>query len=166
MKTKKLTLTALLFALAIVLNFVESQFVIVPACPGIKLGLSNVVIMFALLFLDKKSAYLLSVLKALFSLVTRGAVAGLLSLSGGVFSLTVMVVILAFNKNASTALLSVTGALTHNLMQFTVVKFIYGSASFLPYLPLLIVSGVLFGVLNAVLLTTLAPSLKKIWRKE
>lgn len=166
MKTKKLTLTSLLFSVAIVLSILEGQFVIIPACPGIKLGLSNVAVMFTLLSVDKRTAYLISLLKALFSLITRGAVAGVLSLSGGLFSLTVIVLILFFFKNATLSSLSIFGALSHNLMQFTVVRFIYGGVSFLPYLPLLIVSGVLFGVLNAVLLKAVTPSLKKIWRKQ
>lgn len=166
MKTKKLTLTALLFSVAIVLSVVEGQFVIIPFCPGVKMGLSNVIVMFTLFCLDKKSAYIISILKGLFSLLTRGIVAGLLSLSGGVFSITVIVLILHLYKNSSLSFLSIIGALSHNLMQFSVVRVIYGGVSFLPYLPLLIVAGVLFGVLNAVLLTILTPNLKKIWRKE
>lgn len=166
MNTKKLTLSAMLSALAIVLSFIESQFVIVPACPGIKLGLSNTVVMFSLLTVDKKTALSVGILKALFAFATRGLMAGLLSLSGGIFSIVIMIIILSVNKSASTSFLSMAGALSHNLMQFTIVRFIYGGVSFTPYIPLLIVSGVLFGFMNAVLLHFLAPKIYKIGRKK
>ena len=62
--------------------------------PAIKLGLSNVVVMYALLFLRTRTALLLVVLKALFAFLTRGATAGFLSLCGGGLSLVVMLVLL------------------------------------------------------------------------
>lgn len=165
MKTKKLTVIALLSALALVLSFIEGQFIIFPACPGIKLGLSNIVVMFTLLTLDKKSAYGISAIKALFALATRGVMAGLLSLSGGVISITVILIILFFKKDASFSALSISGALFHNLAQFTLIRIVYGGASFLPYLPLLIASGTVFGIMNAILLKAVLPHLKKIYEK-
>ena len=162
MKTKKLTTIALLSSLALILGFIEGQFVIIPACPGIKLGLSNTAVMFTLLFMDKKSAYSIAVLKALFAFATRGIMAGILSLSGGLVSISVILIILLLNKNTSFASLSITGALFHNLAQFTVIHIVYRGASFLPYLPLLIVSGIVFGVMNALLLKTTFPYLKKV----
>lgn len=165
MDTKKLTLTSLLAALALVLSFIEGQFVIVPACPGVKLGLSNVAVMFSLIFVNKKTAFGIAVVKALFALATRGAMAGVLSLSGGVFSIAVISLLLLY-KGTSLSVVSLFGALSHNLAQFTLIRFVYGGVSFLPYLPLLIVSGVVFGIMNAILLKAVAPSLKKIWRKE
>ena len=62
--------------------------------PAIKLGLSNIVVMYALLFLRTRTALLLVVLKALFAFLTRGATAGFLSLCGGALSLAVMLVLL------------------------------------------------------------------------
>ena len=162
MKTKKLTLIALLFSIALVLSFIEGQFIIFPACPGIKLGLSNIAVMFALLSIDKKSAYAISLLKALFALATRGVMAGILSLSGGVISISIIILILFLREDASLSFLSISGALFHNLAQFTVIHLVYKGASFLPYLPLLIFSGIAFGIMNAVLLKAVFPYLKKI----
>ncbi len=163
MKIKRLTLTAVLFAVSLVLSFIENQFVIIPACPGVKLGLSNVAVMFALISIDRKTAFGMVVLKALFALLTRGVIAGALSLSGGIVSLLGVTLILLV-KNSSYSALGITGALLHNLAQYTVICFIYGGVSFIPYLPLLIVAGVTFGIVNGILLHAVTPSLSKIRR--
>ena len=162
-KTKKITLTALLSAVALVLSFIEGSFVFVPHCPGVKVGLSNIVIMFALFCINKKTAISICILKALFALLTRGATAGLLSLSGGIVSITIIIVVSALFNNVSTAVLSVLAALSHNLAQFAVISLIYAPTSMLPYLPLLIVSGIVFGVANAIFLHAIKPSLIKLW---
>lgn len=153
-------------ALALVLSFIENRFVILPACPGVKLGLANVAVMLSIFFISKKTAYGIVILKALFSLATRGVMAGVLSLSGGVASITLIIIVLSINKDASLSFLGVVGALCHNLIQFLVICFFYGGVSFLPYLPLLIVSGVLFGVVNAALLKALFPHFRKIMKSD
>lgn len=162
MNTKKLTLTALLAATALVLSFIEGSFVFVPQCPGVKVGLSNVAVMFALFFVNKRTAFSISILKALFALLTRGAMAGLLSLTGGVASIMIMILLSFIFKGASVACISVFAALTHNLAQFAVISVVYSPVSMLPYLPLLIVSGIIFGVANAVFLYGVRPALTRI----
>ena len=70
----------MLFALAIALSYLESLVSpLLGLMPAIKLGLSNIVVMYALLFLRTRTALLLVVLKALFAFLTRGATAGFLS---------------------------------------------------------------------------------------
>ena len=103
------------------------------------------------------------VLKGLFALLTRGVIAGALSLSGGLVSLLGVTLILII-KNTSYTILGITGALLHNLVQYIVICFIYGGVSFIPYLPLLIVSGTFFGIVNGILLHSVTPSLNKLRR--
>lgn len=160
--TKRLTLTALLCAVALVLSFIEGLFVFIPQCPGVKVGLSNIAVMFAVFCMDKKTAFSVSVLKSLFALLTRGAMAGLLSLAGGVASVIVMILLAKIFKGASVASISVFAALTHNLAQFAVISLVYAPASMLPYLPLLIISGIVFGVVNAVFLHGVRPALLRL----
>ena len=59
----------------------ESMVTIPGMLPGIRLGLSNLVTMYCLFFLGKGAGYTMAVMKSLFVLLTRGFVAGLLSLS-------------------------------------------------------------------------------------
>jgi len=166
MNTKKLTLTALLTATALVLSIVEGMFVFVPQCPGVKVGLSNIAVMFALFFLDKKTAFAIGFLKSFFALVTRGAMAGLLSLSGGISSIIVMIILISFTKDSSTSIVSIAAALTHNIAQFGVISIVYAPMSMLPYLPILIISGIVFGIANAVFLHAVTPALSKLGGKK
>ena len=48
MKTQKLTVMALTTAIALVLSFVESQIPAFVAVPGVKMGLANIAIVYAL----------------------------------------------------------------------------------------------------------------------
>ena len=93
-KTKKLTTLAMLFALAMVLSFVESSIMPIFALPpGVKLGLSNIVVMYCMVYMGFASAAELTVMKGLFAFLTRGATAGFLATIGGMFSITIMFVL-------------------------------------------------------------------------
>ena len=84
-KARETAWTGMLFALAIALSYLESLVSpLLGLMPAIKLGLSNIVVMYALLFLRTRTTLLLVVLKALFAFLTRGATAGFLSLCGAV----------------------------------------------------------------------------------
>ena len=50
-KTHEIALSGLLFALAMALSFVEGTLVIPGLMPGMKLGLANIVVMYALFFM-------------------------------------------------------------------------------------------------------------------
>jgi heptaprenyl diphosphate synthase len=163
-KVKQLVLTALLFAMAIVIAIVENTLPSLPApVPGVKLGLSNIVVMYALFFLGGKKAYAIAVLKALFVFITRGLVAGILSFTGGVLSLTIMLLlILIFKDKVSYLIISISGAVFHNLGQFVAVSIIYTNLFMWPYIPILLISGVITGVLTATLLRLIMPAFKKL----
>ena len=89
-KTRRIALSGLLFALAMALSFIEGTLTIPGLLPGMKLGLANIVVMYALFFMGPKQALVLDVLKALFVFLVSGFTAGFLSLCGGLLSLLVM----------------------------------------------------------------------------
>ena len=94
-KARETAWTGMLFALAIALSWLESMVSpLLGLMPAIKLGLSNIVVMYALLFLRTRTAVLLVVLKALFAFLTRGVTAGFLSLCGGALALAVYLLLL------------------------------------------------------------------------
>lgn len=100
-KTRRVALMGLLFALSVVLSFLEGTLTpLLGLPPGVKLGLANVVVMYALFFLGRGSAFTLVLLKSFFVLLTRGAMAGALSLGGGLLSLGVMAVLCLFRSRA------------------------------------------------------------------
>ena len=67
-KTHEIALSGLLFALAMALSFIEGTLVIPGLAPGMKLGLANIVVMYALFFMGARQALYLDLLKALFVL--------------------------------------------------------------------------------------------------
>ena len=160
-KAKEVALGGVLFALALALSFLES--IITPLLglmPGIKLGLSNVVVMYAMFFMGARQAYTLCLLKAFFVLLTRGAVAGFLSLSGGLLSLTVMLVLCRLP--VTDYILSVCGSVFHNLGQLLAASLVLKNAFTLAYAPILLISGLLMGALTARGLETILPALRRL----
>lgn len=151
-KTRRITLLGLLFALAMVLSVLESLFPVPVPVPGVRLGLANIVVMFALFHLKKSDALTLVILKAVFIAATRGLIAGALSLSGGLCALGVMVLILLMMKDKTTILLvSILGAVFHNFGQIAAASAIMETVLWI-YLPTLILSGIVTGFATSVML--------------
>ena len=158
--TRRITRTALLFALCIILSVVESAFLTLPTLPGVKLGLSNLPVMYSLYTVNFPLALSLCLARSLFAFITRGVSAGLLSLAGGCLSVLLMQLLL--KARSSLSLVSVTGGISHNLGQLVAVGLLWGTSSVISLSPILIISGTVFGILNAVLLKATLPYLKKI----
>lgn len=158
-KTKKIALTGLMLALAIALSYLES---LLPAVgiPGVKLGLSNTVTMYCLFFLGPAPAFTVALLKSGFVLLTRGAIAGLLSVSGGLCSVAAMLGIIRLKGSYGIA--SITGAIAHNLAQLAVVRLMLGSIYAWYYLPALVISGVVMGSITALVLKLVMPALERL----
>lgn len=163
-KTKLMVLTALLFAISLVLSIVQSSFPpLFIAAPGVKLGLSNIVAMYALFFLNSKQAFTIAILKSVFVYITRGAIAGALSLCGGILSLVVMILLLQiFKEKISYLVLSIFGAVFHNIGQLAAVSFIYTNMYLWMYLPVLLITGIIAGIATSTLLRFILPAFKKL----
>ena len=163
-KTQTMVLTSLIFATAIVLAIVENMLPPVPmAVPGVKFGLSNIAVMYALLFLGKKQAYTIGILKSGFVFITRGGIAALLSLSGGILSITVMIVLIAiFREKITYLVISIFGAVFHNVGQFIVIAIIYTGMNLWAYFPVLLISGLVAGVVTSTLLKFIIPAFQRL----
>ncbi len=163
-KTQMLVMTSLIFAAALVLAIVENILPPLPiAVPGIKFGLSNIAVMYALFFLGKKQAYTIGILKAVFVFVTRGGIAGLLSLSGGILSITVMILLMAiFREKITYLIISIFGAVFHNIGQFIVITVIYTGMNMWAYLPVLLISGLAAGIVTSTLLKFIMPAFQRL----
>ena len=158
-KTHEIALSGLLFALAMALSFVEGTLVIPGLMPGMKLGLANIVVMYALFFMGGKQALVLDLLKALFVFLVSGWTAGFLSLCGGLFSLLVMWVLYDhFPVQPTWFILSVCGALAHNVGQLLGASVILSSAMSLYYAPVMLVFGLIMGSLTSITLRALLPA--------
>ena len=156
-KSREVAWTGMLFALAIVLSFLESAITpLLGLMPAMKLGLSNLVVMYALLFLNTRTAAELVLLKALFALLTRGPTAGFLSLCGGVLSFLVLWGLLHLPASPGEFIFTVSGALAHNI-----ASVLLSSTMALGYAPVLLVAGLCMGALSCVLSKALFAAMPK-----
>lgn len=161
-KTKQVALSGLLFALAMALSFIEGSITFPGLLPGMKLGLANIVVMYALFFMGVRQALVLDLLKALFVFLVSGATAGFLSLCGGLLSLLVMWGLYSLPHRPTWFILSVSGALAHNVGQLIGAGFILGSALSLYYAPVMLVLGLVMGAVTAVTLRAILPALGRL----
>lgn len=161
-KAREVAWTGMLFALAIALSFLESAVApLLGLMPAMKLGLSNLVVMYALLFLNTRTAGELVLLKALFALLTRGPTAGFLSLCGGVLSFLVLLVLLHLPASPGEFIFTVSGALAHNVGQLIGASVLLSSAMALGYAPVLLVAGLCVGALSCVLSRALFAAMQR-----
>jgi heptaprenyl diphosphate synthase len=129
--------------------------------PSARLGLANVVVMCAALFLRGREAVALNALKALFVFLTRGYVAGALSLFGGVLSiLAILFLLKAFKDKVSFVALSVCGSIAHNFGQALAFRLVAGAFPVFYYLPFLLIFGAAFGVVTGVVLKVVMPAVR------
>lgn len=162
--TKQLALCAVLAALALGLSTLESLFpisLLIPL-PGVKLGLANIVTVFAL--------YELGALPALAILITRCVLGGLFagnvsamlfSLLGGLLAMAVMIA-LRHCRRLSIYGVSIGGAAAHNIGQMAAAVITLGSTMVLGYLPFLLAVSLFTGVLTGFLASLLFAAISHV----
>jgi heptaprenyl diphosphate synthase len=151
---KKIALNSLLISLALILSYIESLFptsLIIPI-PGIRLGLANIVTMFALFYLGFVSAMTISVLRCVLAALMFGGLSSLLfSLSGALLALITMQVLkYGYNKLFSILGISIGGAAAHNTGQILMASLMMRNTAIFAYLPVLLIAGMVMGFVTAV----------------
>ena len=135
--TKNLALCAVLTALALGLSTLENLFpvsLVVPL-PGVKLGLANIVTVFALYELGAAPALVILLARCGLGSLFAGNVSALLfSLLGGLTAMLVMIG-LKHCRHLSIYGVSIGGAAAHNLGQMAAAVITLGNAMVLGYLP-------------------------------
>ena len=162
MTTKQIAQYGLLTSIILVLGLVERQFVLVPGIPGIRLGLSNTVLLYALCLLSMPGAWLMMVLKAGagrhavcradgrgVQLCGRTAEHGRDDAfpAGSLFRLVGV---------------SVAGAVAHMAGQILLSRVLLGSWAALAQAPLLLAAAVLTGVFTGVIATLVCRAMARL----
>lgn len=160
--TKQLTLCAVLTAMALALSYLENLFPLSLAVPlpGVKLGLANIVTVFALYALGAGQAVLILLGRCLLGAVFAGNMNALIfSLMGGVTAMLVMILLSRW-KRLSIYGVSIGGAAAHNGGQTAAAVLTLGSTAPLYYLPVLLgvslLTGAMTGLVAACLFRALA----------
>ena len=161
-KAYDIAFNGLMLSLALALSFLESLLPVLPFLPvGVKLGLSNIVVMYCLFFGGVKQSISVCFLKSVFVMLMRGPVGGALSFAGGLLSVAVMALLKRIG-GLSNGTLSIFGAVSHNIGQLVLASLILKSVYTFYYLPVMILSGVLMGVITGILLKLVMPYLQHV----
>lgn len=151
MRAKSIALYGLLVSLCLVLSFIESQ---VPAffiMPGMKLGLTNVVVLVALVRMNHKDALIINILRiVIVGFTFSNTFSMLYSLAGGMLSWLTMSLMHRTGRFGIVGI-SVSGGVSHNLGQIIAAAMLVSVGSLLYYLPFLLVSGTAAGVMIGII---------------
>ena len=134
-KAYRLVILSLYVAMALILSYIESLIPLPLPIPGAKIGLPNIITLVSLLTLGWPLTLLVVIARIFLSgFLFGGGFSIVYSLGGGLLSLLVMSLLLHFFKDKiSIILVSVFGAITHNLGQVIVAAIVVQTTSLLLY---------------------------------
>lgn len=145
MKTRKIAYLGVFFALALILSYVESLIPFYFGIPGVKLGLTNLIVVVMLYCTGTKEAFGVSVARILLAGFLFGNLFSILySLAGGVLSFIVMC-LLKKTGRFHVISVSVTGGISHNIGQLIAAAFVVETYDIFYYMPFLLIAGVATG---------------------
>ena len=151
---KRISLSAILVAIMLILGYIESLIPIGPI-PGIKLGLSNCVLLLGLCWLGIPTTFCLMIAKVVLSgLLFSGINAMMYSLAGGVLSMIGMSILYhtgAFSRVA----VGMAGGLLHNVGQVGLAMIILETDKLVYYMAILMIVGLATGFVTGQLTTIL-----------
>ena len=148
MKVQKMALLGILTAGAIIIAVLES-FIPSIGIPGVKMGLANIVILIILYELGIWEAVVVNLLRVLAVSLIRGtflSMGFLMSLTGCVFSLGIMILFYLLIKKFSIIGVSVIGSLFHVTGQILIATIYLGTGYIFLYLPVIAISAIITGV--------------------
>lgn len=156
MKLRRIVIIAILISIASIVGYLES---LIPfsLVPGVKLGLANIIILFSIYHYKWYEALIITLFRILLVSLVLGTflnVSFFMSLSGGLLSFTIMV-LLKNIKKLSVIFISITGALLHGLGQVAVAMIVMGAMEVLYYLPFIMLLSIPTGVIVGVVVSRL-----------
>lgn len=142
MRTKKLTELALLATIALTIFLVELRIPNPVPIPGVKLGLANIVTVYAVYRYRPSEVLLLVLTRIILGAVFSGNLMALLySLSGGLLCLAGVLLLCRIIPEELLWTVSILGAVLHNIGQIGAAILVTGTLGIVAYLPFLLVSG-------------------------
>ena len=169
MKTNKVALLGIFGAVALVLSFLEGMLIPdIPFLPvGAKPGLSNIITMYIAGTMGFPGAIYITMLKALFALITRGATGAFMSFSGGLLSTVAVCLLIKYQGRIFSYLgLGIVGAVMHNLGQLVAACIVSGTFALMNYGKYLLIFALITGTVTGSVLLVLMPRLGKISRTK
>ncbi|MFA5407486.1 MAG: Gx transporter family protein [Bacilli bacterium] len=167
MKLRKITQLSMLLSLSVVLSLFESMIPILGnIIPGAKLGLANVVILFAIYVYGLKDALTLSLLRVLLVGILRTGLFNIVfffSLGGALLSAIAMYIVSRYTK-LSVVGISIVGAIFHSIGQILVAIIGLNTINIVFYLPYLLILSIPTGIIIGMITRQVLTFYKKIER--
>lgn len=151
LKSKRIAWYGMCIALAFILSYIEATFPIYNGLPGMKLGLTNLVVLIALYYMDGKSAFIINLVRIVLVGLTFGnGISLCYSLAGGILSFFVM---FGLKKTGwlKMVAVSVAGSVFHNIGQIVVAMMLLRTTAVVWYFGVLCISGVAAGIVVGLL---------------
>ena len=146
LECKKMILSSMLITNALTIFIIEAQRPPIAPIPGIKLGLANVVTLFAIYLLGYKEAAKIHILRiVLGSIFTGQTISFMYSISGGICCLLVMMLCRKLISKDFIWLAGIFSAIAHIVGQLAVAMLVLGTVSVLYYAPIVLVSSIVTG---------------------
>lgn len=165
MKIRKLTLMALLTAIALTIFMIEARIPALVPIPGVKLGLANIVTVFAVFVLGPKEAAMILAARVFLGAVFAGNFSTIFYSGAG--GLCAIAVTIALRKALTMKQLWVAGALgaiAHSVGQMAMAIVMTGTPGIIAYLPLMIVCSIITGVFTGLCAQLLVNRGEKLWK--
>ncbi len=147
MDTRRITRGALLTGVALTIFLVELQIPAPVPIPGVKLGLANIVTLYAMTVLGPWDTACILIARILLGSIFSGQMMALFySLAGGTLCYFVGLLLRGVLAPDQIWVTGVLGAIAHNTGQILVAIPVTGTPAVLSWLPVLTVSGILSGL--------------------
>ena len=163
MKTRDITLIGVLTAISVVISIIESYFDFIGnIIPGLKLGLANIVVLFALYKYNFKTAISISMVRVfIVALIRTGfGINFFFSLVGALFSVLIMAIVK--KTRLSIVGVSVLGSICHSIGQVLVGIIVLDNYNVMYYLPYLLLFSIPTGIFIGIITKRLIKYTEKV----
>lgn len=165
MKTRKLTFMALLTAIALTIFMIEGQIPPLVPIPGIKLGLANIVTVFAVFALGSKEAAMILFVRVFLGAVFAGNFSTILySGAGGLCAILATIGLKRILTVKQLWVAGAVGAIAHSIGQMAMAIAITATPGLAAYLPLMIACSIVTGVFTGLCAQLLLNRGNDLWK--
>ena len=165
MRTRKLTTMALLSAVALTIFIVEAQIPALVPIPGVKLGLANIVTVYAVYAMGAKEGAAILFARIFLGAIFSGSFGTILySAAGGALAILTTIGLKFVLRENQLWITGCLGAIAHSVGQMIVAVWVTGTPSLLIYLPVLIVCSVITGIFTGLCAQLLVKRGKNLWK--
>lgn len=138
-------------SLALICSYIETLIPIPLGIPGVKLGLTNIVVVLTLYLIGEKEAITINILRIILVGFLFGNLFSIIySLAGGILSFVIMLIMKKTNRFKCISV-SVAGGIFHNIGQILIASIIVENYNILYYIPILLLAGILTGFVIGIL---------------